>query len=85
MRERAGEKENGRSGRMRIKLQPEVFLQECRGAGVARRGWKSITEASERGREELGSKKGERDGEQGRLIGKDSLSAICEAKEGNRR
>lgn len=57
-----------------------------RNAGVvARRGWKSITEAREGGREELGSKKGERDGEQGRLIGKDSLSAICEAKEGNRR
>lgn len=76
----------GEAGRMRIKLQPEVFLQEC-GGGSAKRVEKY--NGSERGREELGSKKGERrgmrDGEQGRLIGKDSLSAICEAKEGNRR
>lgn len=43
-RERVGEKENG----MRIKLQPEVFLQEC-GGGSSKRVEKY--NGSERGRE----------------------------------
>lgn len=56
----------GEAGRMRIKLQPEVFLQEC-GGGSAKRVEKY--NGSERGREELGSKKGERRGDAGRGAG----------------
>lgn len=67
-------------GSARIRLRPRVT--GMRGV-VARPGWKSITEARE-GWKNWAAKRG-KDGEEGRLIGKDSLSAICEAKEGNRR